>query len=156
MVQKDKATLETGDFTGNTLVEGDYTIVAKREGGKKKFYKFGQPIDVNGGNFYLDLSDGTQAIEGTVRFTVYETDALDEIKVDKHGRAISNTYDLATLRASNRNNLQTWHALRPLIHGASDGEVVAMEVKTNNSTNAGNSVDESATDYTVPMLQVRP
>lgn len=142
---------DSTDFTGNALKEGEYITVAVKEATRKYWYSNGHDV---ASEMYADFVDsGANDVTGKMRFVVYESSRLDDIKVKNGRRARGDTYDLGTLRAADANDRQTWDDLDEQAIGAAQDEVVAIQIKVDNATNDGNTIDTGASTFHTPRTE---
>lgn len=147
--------LTDSDFTGNNLIEDEFVNVATVESTAKYQYAGGSDDYREGvGNIYADFEDsGTNDVNGELRFVVYESDRLDDVKVHNGNRVRGKRISLSKLRATTQSDIQTWLEYPQMSVGAGEDEVVAVQVKVDNSTNDGNSINLSNSTYDIPLTE---
>lgn len=145
---------EEGDLDAVTLDANTYKAVWSQTGKKSEFYWVGNGIenqDANVGRLYADIQStpdgGTtiNATSGTARFVVFEDPDMDYYK------AVGPTFSLGDLRDAVADNRTERPMLANLNPGASEDEVIALEVKGND----GETVSTDNCDVHIPYTALR-
>lgn len=146
---------DTEDFNSDiseTLEQDKYRVVAGRQSSATNWYINGYGTESragDGGFLYLDLVDSEgNDITGKLRTVVYADERAEDPK------CYGPTFDLGELRDA-VNDSRTERPMLPVQQiGAKEDEWVALEVKADASEVDGNVVDESASDFNIPLSEV--
>lgn len=157
MAETYRETLDGSDVNDSqTLEQGNWKAVAELAGDRTDAYTFGSNnYDSRSGNGYADMTDSAgNALEGKFRVVTYRSSRRDEVKAARGVSGLGNSYEFPDFASVDPSDRTSWANFPTHRVAAGDSEVVVLEAKVG-STNDGNTIDVSSSDFHIPVTRIR-